>query len=96
VHRAAQLTCPVPDTVARLGTLRSLNLSYVFLETVPTTAGLTSLEELDLRGSLSALLPRLPDLATLPRLDEATAARLRTELPQLRQGPGTSTTIRLT
>jgi hypothetical protein len=38
-------------------------------ETVPDELlGLTALEELDLRGSLSALLPRLPDLATLLRL----------------------------
>lgn len=98
VLRAARLSCPVPDAVARLGTLReldlsnlqpgefnslvafpepvtrlsalrSLNLSHVFLETVPDSLlALTALEELDLRGSLSALLPRLPDLATLPRL----------------------------
>ena len=98
VLRAARLTCPVPDAVARLGTLReldlsslqpgefnslvafpvpvtrlpalrSLNLSHMFLETVPDELlGLTALEELDLRGSLSTLLPRLPDLAALPRL----------------------------
>ncbi|MFC9846279.1 hypothetical protein ACFWFF_05630 [Streptomyces sp. NPDC060223] len=98
VLRAAHLSCPVPDTVARLGTLReldlsnlqpgeydslvafpmpvtgltalrSLNLSHVFLETLPDELlALTALEELDLRGSLSALLPRLPDLAKLPRL----------------------------
>lgn len=98
VLRAAHLTCPVPDAVARLGTLReldlsnlqpgeydslvafpmaatrlpalrSLDLSHVFLETLPDDLlALTALEELDLRGSLSALLPRLPDLAALPRL----------------------------
>lgn len=98
VLRAARLTCPVPDAVARLSTLReldvsylqpgaydslvafprpvtrlpalrSLNLSHMFLETLPDDLlALTGLEELDLRGSLSALLPRLPDLARLPRL----------------------------
>ncbi|WP_158711424.1 leucine-rich repeat domain-containing protein [Streptomyces xylophagus] len=98
VLRAARLTCPVPEAIARLVTLReldlsnlqpgeynslvafptpvtrlpalrSLNLSQVFLETVPDDLlALTALEELDLRGSLSALLPRLPDLARLPRL----------------------------
>ncbi|MEU1518366.1 leucine-rich repeat domain-containing protein [Streptomyces sp. NPDC005811] len=98
VLRAAGLTCPVPDAVARLSTLRELDLSHlqpgeydspvpfpqpvtrlpalrrltlaqVFLETLPDDLlALATLEELDLRGSLSALLPRLPDLAELPRL----------------------------
>ncbi|WP_405717822.1 leucine-rich repeat domain-containing protein [Streptomyces sp. NBC_01537] len=58
-----------PHPVTGLPALRSLNLSHIFLETVPDELlGLTALEELDLRGSLSALLPRLPDLAALPRL----------------------------
>ncbi|SEP96168.1 Leucine rich repeat-containing protein [Streptomyces sp. yr375] len=96
--RAAGLCCAVPDAVARLSTLReldlsnlqpgeynervafpqpvtrlpalrSLDLSDVFLETLPDELlALTALEELNLSGSLSARLPRLPDLAKLPRL----------------------------
>ncbi|MGW0869120.1 leucine-rich repeat domain-containing protein [Streptomyces sp. NPDC002740] len=58
-----------PRPVTRLAALRRLDLSHVFLETLPDELlELTALEELDLRGSLSALLPRLPDLARLPRL----------------------------
>ncbi|MEU3612166.1 hypothetical protein ABZ725_07575 [Streptomyces sp. NPDC006872] len=98
VLRAGDLSCPVPDAVARLSTLRELDLSNLqpgeynspvpfplavtrlpalrrldlsamFLETLPDDLlALTTLEELDLRGSLSAELPRLPDLARLPRL----------------------------
>ncbi|MEV1065230.1 hypothetical protein [Streptomyces sp. NPDC050263] len=115
VLRAARLTCPVPDAVARLSTLRELDLSHhqpgeydstvpfplpvtrlsalrrlhlahVFLETLPDDLlALTALEELDLRGSLSAVLPRLPDLARLPRLR---TLRLNGSTPRLRASAG--------
>ncbi|MFJ2379201.1 hypothetical protein ACIOZL_42000 [Streptomyces sp. NPDC087769] len=100
VLRAARLTCPLPDTLARLHTLReldlsrqhqggyhcdtlvdfppivtrltglrTLDLSYVWLASVPDELlNLTELEELNLSNSLSARLTRLPDLARLPRL----------------------------
>ncbi|WP_326764266.1 hypothetical protein OG978_06485 [Streptomyces sp. NBC_01591] len=99
VLRAARLTCPLPDTLARLHTLReldlsrqhqgryyrdgvdfppivtrltglrTLDLSYVWLASVPDELlNLTELKELNLRNSLSARLTRLPDLARLPRL----------------------------
>ncbi|MCX5505719.1 hypothetical protein OG887_41455 (plasmid) [Streptomyces sp. NBC_00053] len=100
VLHAAKLTCALPDTLARLHTLReldlsrqhqgryhcdtlvdfppivtrltglrTLDLSYVWLASVPDELlNLTELEELDLTGSLSARLARLPDLARLPRL----------------------------
>ncbi|MER5986732.1 leucine-rich repeat domain-containing protein [Streptomyces sp. NPDC001787] len=100
VLRAARLSCPLPDTLARLHTLReldlsrrhqgryncdtlvgfpsvvtrltglrTLDLSYVWLASVPDELlNLTELEELNLNGSLSARLTRLPELARLPRL----------------------------
>ncbi|MFD4863433.1 leucine-rich repeat domain-containing protein [Streptomyces atratus] len=100
VLHAAKLTCPLPDTLARLHTLReldlsrqhqgryhcdtlvdfppivtrltglrTLDLSYVWLASVPDELlNLTELEELNLSNSLSARLTRLPDLARLPRL----------------------------
>ncbi|MGY3061504.1 Leucine-rich repeat (LRR) protein [Streptomyces sp. TE3672] len=100
VLHAAKLTCALPDTLARLHTLReldlsrqhqgryhcdtlvdfppivtrltglrTLDLSYVWLASVPDELlNLTELEELNLTGSLSARLTRLPDLARLPRL----------------------------
>lgn len=58
-----------PLPVTRLTGLRTLSLMHVWLASVPDELlALTSLEELDLRGSLSARLERLPDLARLPRL----------------------------
>ncbi|MFE2935889.1 hypothetical protein [Streptomyces sp. NPDC059278] len=58
-----------PPIVTRLTGLRTLDLSYVWLSSVPDELlNLTELEELDLTGSLSARLARLPDLARLPRL----------------------------
>ncbi|MEL5957556.1 hypothetical protein AADR41_22830 [Streptomyces sp. CLV115] len=58
-----------PPIVTRLTGLRKLDLSYVWLSSVPDELlNLTELEELDLTGSLSARLARLPDLARLPRL----------------------------
>ncbi|GGO95616.1 leucine-rich repeat domain-containing protein [Wenjunlia tyrosinilytica] len=98
VLRAARLTCPLPDSIAglqalrtldlasmcprqpgspvdfpwvvtRLSGLRSLDLSGIFLSEIPDELiAMTSLEELDLRGSLSAHLRRLPELARLPSL----------------------------
>ncbi|MEV5676472.1 hypothetical protein [Streptomyces sp. NPDC052179] len=100
VLHAAKLACPLPDTLARLHTLReldlsrqhqgryncdtlvdfplivtrltglrTLDLSYVWLASVPDELlNLTALEELNLSNSLSARLTRLPDLARLPRL----------------------------
>ncbi|MFF9573015.1 hypothetical protein [Streptomyces sp. NPDC014685] len=59
----------LPEVVTRLTGLRFLDLSGTRLTSVPDTLlHLTELEELDLTGSLSARLTRLPDLARLPRL----------------------------
>ncbi|MET7770523.1 hypothetical protein [Nocardia sp. NPDC005366] len=58
-----------PMAVTTLSALRSLDLSHIWLTTVPDELlALTALEELNLGGSLSATLPGLPDLARLPRL----------------------------
>ncbi|WP_405181654.1 leucine-rich repeat domain-containing protein [Nocardia sp. NBC_01377] len=58
-----------PMAVTRLTGLRRLDLSHVWLTTVPDDLlALTELEELDLGGSLSAILPGLPRLDRLPRL----------------------------
>ncbi|WP_214317799.1 leucine-rich repeat domain-containing protein [Nonomuraea sediminis] len=63
----AQVDFPLP--VTHLTGLRSLSLSHVWLSSIPDDLlRLTELEELDLSGSLSATLERLPDLARLPRL----------------------------
>ncbi|WP_158578819.1 leucine-rich repeat domain-containing protein [Spongiactinospora rosea] len=58
-----------PRAVTRLRGLKSLDLSHVWLSSIPDDLlKLTELEELALRGSLSAGIERLPDLAKLPRL----------------------------
>jgi Leucine-rich repeat (LRR) protein len=58
-----------PLPITRLSGLRSLDLSRVWLTAVPDELlELTALETLDLRGSLSAGLERLPDLERLPNL----------------------------
>lgn len=59
----------LPPIVTRLTGLRTLDLSYVWLASVPDELlNLTELEEFNLSNSLSARLTRLPDLARLPRL----------------------------
>ncbi|MBD0841517.1 leucine-rich repeat domain-containing protein [Streptomyces sp. TRM68416] len=59
----------LPDVVTRMPGLRSLDLSGTRLDSVPDTLlNLTELEELNLNGSLSAQVYRLPELARLPRL----------------------------
>ncbi|GAA3213572.1 leucine-rich repeat domain-containing protein [Actinocorallia longicatena] len=56
-----------PSPITGLANLRTLKLSHVWLAELPDTLlALTALEHLDLRGSLSEGLRRLPDLARLP------------------------------
>ncbi|MDF5755311.1 hypothetical protein [Spongiactinospora sp. TRM90649] len=58
-----------PSPVIRLPGLKSLDLSHVWLSSIPDDLlRLTELSELALSGSLSSGVERLPDLAKLPRL----------------------------
>lgn len=78
-----------PPALTRLPRLRTLTLAGVVLADLPDALlDLTTLEELDLTGSLGARLTRLPDLARLPRLRVLRLSgsdRGRTSLPE----PGT-------
>ncbi|TWP53878.1 hypothetical protein FKR81_03740 [Lentzea tibetensis] len=57
-----------PHAVTRLARLRTLDLTEAVLGEIPgALLGLTALEELRLDGALGGV-PRLPDLAALPRL----------------------------
>ncbi|MGW2113042.1 leucine-rich repeat domain-containing protein [Streptomyces sp. NPDC001948] len=69
MHAPGRSPLDFPLPVTRLTGLRALGLMHVWLDSVPDELlALAGLEELDLRGSLSARLERLPDLARLPRL----------------------------
>ncbi|MET9662574.1 leucine-rich repeat domain-containing protein, partial [Streptomyces sp. NPDC006510] len=69
MHAPGRSPVGFPLPVTRLTGLRTLGLMHVWLDTVPDELlALAGLEELDLRGSLSGRLERLPDLARLPRL----------------------------